>query len=200
MAQSARNLVARILPHRLRCCSRTVAADSRSKRLVFLIECLLNQNARDIGAAESPAVERPLVDLLLSANVGLAQIPCPEIACLGFERKRAPGQSLRQALAAEQPAACCRHLAAVTAQRIQTYLEQGYAVIAILGGNRQSPGCAVHTADEQGVRLTDRSGVFMQALAQALEQRGCQIPFRGIRDAAPDLLEEDLRWLRGRLA
>jgi predicted secreted protein len=167
---------------------------------VFLIECLLNQNARDRGAAESPAVERALIDLLLSAEVGLAQIPCPEIACLGFERERAPGQSLKQALEAEQPAACCRHLAEISARRIQTYLQQGYAVMAILGGNEQSPGCAVHTAEEQEDRLTEGSGVFMQALAQELAQRGCQIPFRGIRDADPNLLEQDLRWLQGRLS
>jgi predicted secreted protein len=173
--------------------------DRRSGRVAFLIECLLNQNARDIGAAESPAMTRPVIKVLADKDVGMVQIPCPEIACLGFERNRAPGQSLKQALEAAQPAACCRHLAAITARRIQTYLEQGYAVVAILGGNRQSPGCAVHTTDEQGGRLTDRSGVFMQALAQELAQRGCQVPFRGIRDADPDLLEQDLRWLRGRL-
>jgi predicted secreted protein len=167
---------------------------------VFLIECLLNQNARDRGAAESPAVDRELLELLVEAGIGMAQIPCPEIACLGFERKRAPGQSLRQALEAEQPAACCLHLAAVTAERIQSYLDQGYEVVAILGGNEQSPGCAVHTAGAQGAGLTDRSGIFMQALAEELGRRGIRIPFRGIRDADPVLLERDIDWLRGRIA
>jgi predicted secreted protein len=166
---------------------------------VFPIECLLNQNARDQGAARSPAVERQPVDLLLGAQIGLPQIPCPETACLGFRRNRAPGQSLRQALEAEQPAACCRRLALITARRIRTYLDQGCQVIAILGGNEQSPGCAVHTADGTGTRLTDRTGMFMRALAHERAKLGCRIPFHGVRDADPDLLEQDLRWLRQRL-
>jgi predicted secreted protein len=200
MAPQVRNLVSRLLPHRLKGLIPQVREDSRSKRIVFLIECLLNQNARDPGAAESPAVARKPLDLLLESGVGLVQMPCPEIACLGFERRRSPGQSLRQALEAEQPTSCCRHLATITAERIQTYLDQGYEVVAILGGNEQSPGCAVHATDVRGTSLTDRSGVFMQALAEALAQRGIHIPLRGMRDANPDLLEQDLRWLRMRLS
>lgn len=199
MARSTLSLVSRLLPRRLRGLAPTVVADDRSGRMVFLIECLLNQNARDRGAARSPAAERELVDLLLDAGVGLVQMPCPETYCLGFERKRAPGQSLRQALEAEQPAACCRHLATIAARRIQTYLEQGYEVIAILGGNVQSPGCAVHIDGGGGTRLTGRSGVFMQALSDELARHDTHIPFHRIRDADPDLLRRDIQWLREQL-
>lgn len=199
MAAQARSLASRLLPRRLRCLAGTGVRDDRGRRIVFLIECLLNQNARDLGAAQSPAVARELLELLVDAAIGVVQMPCPEIACLGFERKRVPGQSLREALGAEQPAACCRHLAVITAERIRTYIEQGYAVVAILGGNEQSPGCAVHTTGEAATRLTDRSGIFMQALAEELAQRDIRIPLRGMRDADPGLLEQDLQWLRKRL-
>ena len=40
-----------------------------------------------------------------------------------------------------------------------------------------------------------RSGIFIQVLAQALRERGLEIPFRGMRDADPQLMAEDLRWL-----
>ena len=53
-----------------------------------------------------------VIDLLGDADIGMAQIPCPEIACLGFERPRPPDKSIRQALEAPKPAACCRRLAA----------------------------------------------------------------------------------------
>lgn len=72
--------------------------DRRSGRVAFLIECLLNQNARDMGAAESPAIARPVIERLARRDVGMVQIPCPEIACLDFPRRRAPGQSIRDAL------------------------------------------------------------------------------------------------------
>ena len=46
--------------------------DTRSGRIVFLIECLLNQNARDSGAAESPATTRAVIDLLADKQDVLA--------------------------------------------------------------------------------------------------------------------------------
>ena len=199
MALSTPGLVVRLLPQRLRSLAGTLDTDQRSGRVVFLIECLLNQNARDRGAASSPGAQRELIDLLLDAGVGLVQMPCPEISCLGFARRRPPGQTLRQALEAEQPAACCEHLASIAARQIQTYIEQGYEVVAILGGNGQSPGCAVHASSREGTRLTDRSGLFMRALSDELARQDLYIPFRGIRDADPGLLRRDIQWLRERL-
>lgn len=174
--------------------------DTRSGRLVFLIECLLNQNARDLGAAESPAVTREVVELLANRGVGMVQIPCPEIACLGFQRRRAPGQSIRKAMEASTPAACCQRLGVETADRIQCYVEQGYQVLAVLGGNEQSPGCAVHTLEDGSEYLAERSGILLQALAKELVRRSLRIPFRGMRDADQKLLNEDLDWLRDRLS
>ena len=174
--------------------------DPRSGRLVFLIECLLNQNARDRGAAERPAVTQEIVDLLCHAEIGMVQIPCPEIACLGFERHRQAGSTIRQALEAPSAVSCCQQLAVTTADRIKCYLEQGYEVLAVLGGNQESPGCAVHVSNSEESRLTDKSGVFMRELADELARRGLQIDFHGMRDADPGLLQEDLEWLRKRIS
>lgn len=172
--------------------------DSRSGRLVFLIECLLNQNARDRGAAESPAITQEVVDLLSDAEIGIVQIPCPEIACLGFDRDRQTGRTIRQALEIPSAAKCCRQLAVTTADRIQCYVEQGFEVLAVLGGNEESPGCAVHTNTADETQLTEQSGVFMRELAAELARRGHQIEFHGMRDAESSLLREDLEWLRNR--
>ena len=173
--------------------------DPRNGRLVFLIECLMNQNARDMGAAESPACTQEVIELLLDTGIGTVQIPCPEIACLGFERLRSDGQSIRQALESSDATACCQSLALATAEKIQCYVNQRFEVLAVLGGNEQSPGCAVHTAGESETQLTHKSGVFMEMLAEELTQRGLQIRFRGIRDANSKLLKEDLEWLRDRV-
>jgi predicted secreted protein len=177
----------------------TSRRDPRSRRLVVLIECLLNQNARDLGAAESPATCRALLDLLAEADVGMVQIPCPEIACLGFGRSRPPGRSIRASLEAPEAKACCERLALETAERIQCYLDQGFEVLAVLGGNQESPGCAVHVAGANETRLTERSGVFMLALAAELGRRRLPVPFRGVRDVDASLLGEDLHWLRERI-
>ena len=173
--------------------------DPRNGRLVFLIECLTNQNARDIGAAESPAFTQELMELLVDAETGIVQIPCPEIACLGFERSRSSGQSIRQALETPEATACCHSLASATAERIHCYVKQDFEVLAVLGGNEQSPGCAVHTAGNSEVQLTHKSGVFMKMLAAELTQGGLHIRFHGMRDADSELLQEDLKWVRDRL-
>ena len=170
--------------------------DARRGRMVFLIECLLNQNARDRGAAQAPAVTPGLIQLLTEKDVGMVQISCPEMNCLGFARKRLPGQSIREALETPTASACCEHLANTTAERIRHYTDQGFEVLCILGGNSQSPACAVQPGNDETRSLTGRSGVFMQALARELESRVPGIPFRGIRDADPGLLAEDLSWLK----
>jgi len=149
-----------------------------------------------LGAAESPAITREVLDLLADHGVGMVQIPCPEIACLGFERRRASGQSLRKAMEAAESVVSCQRLSVETVDRIQCYVEQGYQVLAVLGGNEQSPGCAVHAVEDGSETLAESSGIFLQALAKELARRGLRIPFRGIRDANRKLLDEDLGWLR----
>lgn len=178
----------------------TVApSDGRSGRVVAVIECVLNQNVRDAGAAVSSAMNDELLAVCREHAVGLLQMPCPELACLGPDRERAPGQSLRQAMETEGSRRACATLAVQVADRIEAQVRAGQHVLAVLGGNVGSPGCAVHR-DAAG--LAASSGVLMLALQAELRRRGLEIPFRGLRDADADAaaMAEDLRWLRERLA
>jgi predicted secreted protein len=140
------------------------------------------------------------VDLLSDADIGMVQIPCPEIACIGFNRHREPGTSIREALETPHAANCCKQLAAATADRIQCYLDEGFEVLAVLGGNEESPGCAVHAGPPGESRLAEQSGVLMRELAEELARRSLQIEFRAIRDADAGLLRKDLEWLRDRIS
>ena len=60
--------------------------DGRSRRVVFLAHCLLNQNAISDGTAEVPAAHREILRTVLDARVGVVQLPCPELCCLGLDR------------------------------------------------------------------------------------------------------------------
>lgn len=165
--------------------------DGRSRRFVAMIDCMLNHNARDLGAARFPAMNFELLRLCHENHVGILQMPCPEIAALGFKRTRAPGQSIRAALDTEAGRHCCAEIALNIADRIAALLADGNQLLAVLGGNQQSPGCAVH-AGAGGLR--DNSGIFLLALQAELDKRGIAAKFRGIRDADPALLAEDLAW------
>lgn len=166
--------------------------DGRGRRFIAMIDCMLNQNSRDLGAARFPAMNFDLLRLCHENHVGILQMPCPEIAALGFKRTRAPGQSIRDALDTEPGRLCCSEIATHVADRIAALLADGNQLLAVLGGNPQSPGCAVH-AGEGGLRK--ESGIFMQALQAELSKRDIATTFRGIRDYDPLLLAEDQAWL-----
>lgn len=167
--------------------------DCRGGRFVAVIDCILNQNVRDRGAASFPGMNFELLQLCHEQGVGVMQMPCPEVLALGFERKRPPGTTIRQALDAEAGRRSCSDLAASVAERIQAAQAEGSRLVAILGGNPRSPGCAVHDG-ERGLLL--ESGIFMQELQRELRLRGIDVPFRGVRDASPEMLAEDLQWFR----
>jgi predicted secreted protein len=64
--------------------------------------------------------------------------------CLGLARKRPKGVSLRDAMTRPDSRAKCRDLGREVVDRIEDYIRNGVSVIAVLGGDDESPGCAVH--------------------------------------------------------
>jgi predicted secreted protein len=175
----------------------TAPHDPRGRRMVAVIDCMLNQNARDAGAARFAAMAWDVVQICHEHGVGIVQMPCPEIACLGAARARPAGLSLRAAVDTPAGRQCCAQISTDVADRLQGYVDAGYSVLAVLGGNPQSPGCAVH----QGAgELAPRSGVLMLALQAELRRRGLEIQFRGMRDSDTAAWAQDLQWLRQTLA
>ncbi len=172
---------------------RGATADARGRRIVAVIECILNQNARDAGAAASTALNAGVLRLCEAHGVGLIQIPCPEIAVLGCARHRCAGESLRAALDTPEGRARCRAIASAIGEQVAGYAAAGCRVMAVLGGNTRSPGCAVHAEDDG---LLASSGVLMRELQREFRARNIDVPFRGIRDADAALEAEDLEWLR----
>ena len=65
--------------------------DGRSKKVVFIAHCLLNQNAISDGTAVCPAAYKGLIELFLHEDVGIIQLPCPELCCLGIDRGNVNG-------------------------------------------------------------------------------------------------------------
>jgi predicted secreted protein len=50
-------------------------ADARSKRIVFVAHCILNQNSISDGTAEYPGSIKEAVEFLCASNVGIVQMP-----------------------------------------------------------------------------------------------------------------------------
>ena len=48
--------------------------DGRSKKVVFVAHCFLNQNSISDGTAIYPAANK---DVVLNADISIVQMPCP---------------------------------------------------------------------------------------------------------------------------
>jgi len=162
--------------------------DVRSRRVVALIECVLNQNARDCGAACSPAINAKVLEVCLRHSIGVIQIPCPEQAVLGLGRVRPDGVSLRDAMSTPAARACCNAIAESIVSRLKQYEQAGQTVVAILGGNPLSPGCATQSAS----CVVDAEGLLIVALRASLASYGLEIPILAIRDSDWRLHAQDI--------
>ncbi|NPD88739.1 MAG: hypothetical protein HGN29_08435 [Asgard group archaeon] len=57
--------------------------DERSKKIILLSHCILNENSRYMGGAFREGSIDEIVDLLQSKGIGIIQMDCPEIFAWG---------------------------------------------------------------------------------------------------------------------
>ena len=162
--------------------------DGRSKRVIFLAHCLLNQNAISDGTAVYPAAFQELVQLLLDHEVGIVQMPCPELCCLGLDWGDVHGAErpvveentrIRRAMEKDGPRQKREALADLVAEQVQEYHKHGFQVLGIVGANR-SPNCGVETTADFDREVEGR-GAFMDAITQRLEAAGISVPMLGLK-------------------
>ena len=139
-------------------------ADGRSRKVVFLAHCLLNQNAISDGTAVYPAAFRELVQFFLEHQVGIVQLPCPELCCLGLDRgNRLGAQSpvteentrIRAAMQAPAPSRMLEDLVESVMHQVLEYHRYGFRIVAFLGANR-SPNCGVETTSDRNQEMPGR--------------------------------------------
>lgn len=179
-----------------------MAEDRRGRLIVAAINCAVNHNARARGAARYPGMNDRLVDVLRKHGAGVIQMPCPERVVIDLPRGRGEGIGIREAMETPERLERCRQLASEVIDELQEFREDDCQVVAILGGDVGSPGCAVpaDTTTEEQRRRGAEWGVFTGMLREELERRGMDIPIRGLRDSAGETLQADLDWLDALLA
>ncbi|MBI5577662.1 MAG: DUF523 domain-containing protein [Deltaproteobacteria bacterium] len=166
--------------------------DKRSKMIVLVAHCILNQNSKIDGCAYYPGPIKGVAELLMSAGCGIVQLPCPELMHLGLDR-RVDRQSARTIEAEDTRVArlmsenagrsCCRQIAEEAAYQVQEYLKNGFEVGGMLGING-SPTCGVETIWAERQEEPGR-GVLIQELVEACQGRGVSLHFKGIKAAKP---------------
>jgi predicted secreted protein len=178
--------------------------DKRSKRIVLVAHCILNQNSISDGTADFPSQFEELVALLMKNGVGIIQLPCPELMCLGLDRSGQVGRSkkaleensrIRNLMQSNKSTSVLRPLAKEVVKQLEEYTSYHFEIVGIVGVNR-SPSCGVETTS-MGGREVDGKGVFVEILERELGRRSIETKMIGVKtDRAEDSLESVLDLLR----
>ncbi|MDF2876598.1 MAG: hypothetical protein K0R22_3281 [Sporomusa sp.] len=143
----------------------------RQNKLAIVSHCVLNQNSVVQPLARSGGSFRRLVSILSQADLGIYQLPCPELIYAGMTRKPQTYEEYNT------PAfeAVCRQAADRVLQDLDNFQAVGCDVCLLLG-IRRSPTCS----------LTEISGHLFRLLLPELIRR---FPNMLILDVPPDYSE-----------
>ncbi|MDH7477291.1 MAG: 2-thiouracil desulfurase family protein [Candidatus Bathyarchaeota archaeon] len=148
--------------------------DKRSGKIALVAHCLLNQNSRAIGLAKSLSVINEIVEFLVRKEIGIIQMPCPELAYVGVSRQPQTREQYNNANFRR----CCRKMVEEIVNLVQEYAKAGVK-LKIVVGIEGSPSCGVN----------EILGIFMEELRSKLDEEGLSAPFYGI---SLERLKEDI--------
>ena len=161
----------------------------RSRKVVYAAHCMLNQNARITTAADFPAMFEPLVDWLKAHNIGIVQMPCPELRVLGLGRV-----TVREGLETAEGHKHLHELIDDLIFEIKEYQFQAFDVVGILG-KQGSPSCGV-TQTWLDERQQEGVGVFIRLFRERLDREGLDVEILGVADHKQ---QEAIDWLAQRI-
>jgi len=151
--------------------------DKKSRKIAIVAHCILNQNSRVFGLAERSSAIAEIVEFLILNNMGIIQMPCPELTYAGILRKSQTKNQYDDAKFRKH----CNKIAEEIVAQIQEYAK-GKIKARIVIGVDGSPSCGI----------TD-SGILVEELRSLLKEKRFTVPFYGIRY---ERLSEDLARLR----
>jgi predicted secreted protein len=169
-------------------------------KVAFLAHCLLNMNSKVEGGAKTPAMWRPVLDVLRERGYTIRQMPCPELAYLGAKRFWISREQVDTPLYRQH----CRRLAKLVAAVMAPHLEAGDEVALV--GIDSSPTMGIDftcsapawggrpVVREEDMSYVEGEGIFVEELRAELAERGLPMPrATGIRHWFPGYSEDEER-------
>jgi uncharacterized protein YbbK (DUF523 family) len=162
--------------------------DRRSRRVVFLSHCLLNENTRYLGGACRQGAIQEVLRTCVDGGLGIIQMPCPEEHAWGGVLKRrllrffaSQGDLVYRLRNFLLPAflwytrRVYRRIATQVAEQIADYQASGFTVVAIVGVDG-SPSCGVcrRLDVRRGLQLVGQLPVTANAADMNAMVRDCQ--------------------------
>jgi len=141
----------------------------RSKKVLLLAHCVLNQNAVVCPLARAPGAFPEILRIMADSGLGLVQLPCPETLWLGGARSPMSYEEYN----CPDYVQLNRHLA-LDVENLLDQMAAGGAVPVGIIGIGESPTCSIG----------GRRGHFMEALQETV--RSPEIPWLDIPENYDD--------------
>lgn len=132
----------------------------RSKKVVLVSHCILNQNTVVNPLARAKGAYMDIVTELMKKGIGIHQLPCPEYRYLGLKRE----PMTKEQYETEAYRSLNRSISFDTVNIVKEYINNDYDVIGIIGIN-ESPTCSIN----------GEKGIFMEELLQALAKEDIKL-------------------------
>ena len=174
--------------------------DFRSKRVIILAHCLLNQNSISDGTADLPSQFNEIIELLMTNRIGMIQLPCPELLCLGLDRRDKDGAKrpllhentrIRELMSETENVRRLQQKAEEMVKQIQEYQKHGFHVLGLIGVDR-SPSCGIETTSRNGAEEQGK-GVFMEILSKELAKQAVMIRMTGTKTSEKETSLKKIR-------
>lgn len=147
----------------------------RSKKVIFVSHCLLNQNARPLGEEKFAGAVKDLLELFAESGVGIIQLPCPQ---LEFNEGLNRRSKTKESFDTNGFRTKCKKMSSNVIEQVENYLRKNYSVIGILGVELSSI-CGVHQI-RNGRRSVPGKGILIEEIEKEMQSKNFQVPIIGV--------------------
>lgn len=155
--------------------------DSRSKKIVFVANCILNANNKVFEFARYPGMFFEVMEVINDYGLGIIQMPCPEALYMGNQRWWT-SRNLYDNVGYRK---ICRELAKQMIDYMDNYNKVDYEVAGLITCDG-SPSCGITCSshcDDWGGRpkeipreLVNKPGIFIEEMMLEAKERGIELP------------------------
>ena len=134
----------------------------RSKRIIFVSHCVLNQNSVVYPLARAKGAYKDIIIELINNDIGIHQLPCPEYRYLGLKREPMSKEQYDN----EDFRKINNEIARDAVTVIKEYLSNSYEILGLIGIN-ESPTCSIN----------GNKGILMEELTDMLDKANIRLNY-----------------------
>lgn len=132
----------------------------RSKRVIFISHCILNQNTVVCPLARAKGAYTEIIETIMKNGIGIHQLPCPEYRHLGIKRD----PMTKEEYDTEEYRKVCKNISIDTIDIMKEYIENDYELAGLIGVN-ESPTCSIRNS----------KGIFIEEMLELMNKSNLDI-------------------------